>query len=83
VQKIIIGYYVLCVCVLGYSGIIIKQIREADRIQLQIEDQIDPMFNGLMDKVYTGQVYPYDYESLKPVDLETLENITNIENSLE
>lgn len=82
-QKIIRGYFVLCAGILAYSSVIISQLHEADKIQLVIEYQIDPMFNSLMDKVYTGQVWPSAAPSLLPIDLDTLENITNIENSLE
>ena len=81
-QKIIPGFFLICVAVLGYSCVIISQIKQADRIQLQIEEQIDPMFNGLMDKVYTGEVFPWNMRPLFPADLETLRYITNIETAL-
>jgi len=73
----------VCFGVLCYSGIIISQIHEADKIQIHIEYQIEPMFNSLMDKVYTGQVWPWGLRPLMNSDLETLEYVTNIENSLE
>ena len=81
-KRFIRAYFAVCFGVLCYSGIIISQIHEADKIQIHIEYQIEPMFNSLMDKVYTGQVYPFDYEGLKPIDLDVLENITNIESAL-
>ena len=81
-KRFVRAYFAVCFGVLCYSGIIISQIHEADKIQIHIEYQIEPMFNSLMDKVYTGQVWPF---GLRPqaIDLDTLENITNIEDSLE
>ena len=82
-KRFIRAYFAVCFGVLCYSGIIISQIHEADKIQIHIEYQIEPMFNSLMDKVYTGQVWPWDLRPLMNSDLETLEYVTNIENSLE
>ena len=82
-KRFIRAYFAVCFGVLCYSGIIISQIHEADKIQIHIEYQIEPMFNSLMDKVYTGQVWPWGLRPLMNSDLETLEYVTNIENSLE
>ena len=82
-KRFVRAYFAVCFGVLCYSGIIISQIHEADKIQIHIEYQIEPMFNSLMDKVYTGQVWPWGLRPLMNSDLETLEYVTNIENSLE
>ena len=75
-------HFAVCFAVLCYSGVIISQLHEADKIQLVIEYQVEPMFNSLMDKVFTGQVWPYDYYYQGP-DIETLRHVTKIEDSLE